>query len=129
MSRHLLILSIALLLIAPVNSAGADALGEREIKSVIAGQTVLLSTGYGFSLPLHYGRDGNVTGDGTGTMLGRFFAPKETGRWWVENDRLCQQWPSWYEGRTFCFTVRKTGSRTIEWRRDDGYSGTARISG
>lgn len=109
--------------------AHAEMLDGKDLKSLITGKTVLLRTGYGFSLPLRYKPNGEVAGDGTGTMLARFFAPREIGKWWVEDDRLCQKWPSWYDGRTFCFVVRKTGDQTIEWRRNDGYRGTARISG
>jgi hypothetical protein len=114
---------------ATISSAVATPLVGTEIKELIGGKTIFLSTGYGFSLPLRYEENGEVTGDGRGTMLGKFFAPKETGKWWVQDNRLCQRWSSWYEGRTFCFVVKKTGSTTIEWRRDDGFSGTARISG
>jgi hypothetical protein len=129
MTNHFLIAVMLYALGQTGAAAGENMLGGHQIKSLIAGKTVFLSTGYGFNMPLHYGGDGNVTGDGSGTVLGRYFAPKETGKWWVENNQLCQQWPSWYEGRTFCFTVHKTGSQTIYWQRDDGYSGTARISG
>jgi hypothetical protein len=53
-----------------------------------------------------------VTGDGTALGLGRWLAPKETGRWWVRGDRLCQQWPTWYDGKPSCFQIRMTGERT-----------------
>jgi len=129
MARALLPFIFAFAFLAPAASAAGNSLEGKEIRSLIGGKTVFLSTGYGFSLPLHYDLDGDVTGDGRGTMLGRFFAPKETGKWWVESDLLCQKWPSWYDGRTFCFSLRQTGRQTIEWRRDDGYSGTALISG
>jgi hypothetical protein len=129
MTRILFFSIFAGALLAQVTSAAGNPLGGKEIRSLIGGKTILLSTGYGFSLPLHYELDGDVTGDGRGTMLGRFFAPKETGKWWVENNLLCQKWPSWYEGRKFCFSLRQTGRQTIEWRRNDGYSGTAVISG
>lgn len=76
-----------------------------------------------------YGADGQVTGDASGFKLAGMFAPKETGKWWVEGEKLCQKWQSWYDGKTLCFTVRRTGKAFISWTRDDGLSGTARIEG
>ena len=55
------------------------------------------------------------------------FAPKEEGRWWVEDNSLCQKWPSWYRGRQFCFKITSLGEGRISWLRDDGAKGTARI--
>jgi hypothetical protein len=99
-----------------------------EIKSTIGGKTVLLKTRWG-GFPLRYASGGRVTGDGTALGLARFFAPKETGRWWVQGDQLCQQFPTWYNGRQFCFTLSRTGDASLKWVREDGYSGTATIQG
>ena len=77
--------------------------------------------------PLRYASSRRVTGDGTALGLARFFAPKETGKWWVKSDRLCQKFPTWYRGKTFCFSLEKAGAKKLRWRRDDGYSGTALI--
>ena len=84
---------------------------------------------FGGEFPLNYKRSGVVTGDGTALGLGKFFAPKESGRWWVKGENLCQQWPTWYDGKTTCFQIRKTGERSLNWVRDDGRSGKARIEG
>lgn len=109
--------------------AGAGQLTGKRIAKLVSGKTVYLATPYGFEFPLVYRRDGTVTGDGTGTLLARFFAPSETGRWWVGNGKLCQKWPSWYRGRTICFKIEQTGPRSLDWVRNDGYSGSARIRG
>lgn len=113
----------------PIGHANAEQLKGRQIASLVSGKTVYLATPYGFEFPLAYRADGTVRGDGTGTLLARFFAPKETGRWWVRNRKLCQKWQNWYRGKTLCFEIEKTGPRSINWLRDDGYSGTARIKG
>ena len=111
------------------SSAGANPLSGDEIRSLIQDRTVHLSTPYGVTLPLRYAANGEVTGDISGITLARMFAPRETGSWWVEDNRMCQQWPNWYDGETHCFTIQSTGENMINWRRNDGLEGTARISG
>lgn len=109
--------------------AVAQNLPGAEIKALVSGKRVYLSTPYGLEFPLRYAENGQVTGDATGFRLAAMFAPRETGKWWVEGEKLCQKWPSWYDGKTLCFTVRQTGKASISWTRDDGLSGTARIEG
>jgi len=110
------------------NAAAAEELSNSEIKSLVGGKKVYLATRWG-EFPLYYAPDGRVTGDGTGMGLARFFAPKETGRWFVDNNRLCQRFPTWYDGKTSCFTLMQSGKNQLRWRRGDGYSGRARIGG
>lgn len=110
-------------------SAGAQGVSGEALSALVAGKKVFLSTPYGLEFPLRYDADGKVTGDASRFTLARMFAPRETGRWWVDGEKLCQKWPSWYDGRTFCFSVRVTGPGRIAWVRDDGFSGTARIDG
>lgn len=120
---------VALAAMAALAPAVAEPLGNAEIEQKISGKRVYLSTPYGLELPLNYRTDGTVTGDLSGFTLARMFAPRETGRWWTENGRLCQRWPTWYDGRQFCFRVSSKGPDRIGWVRDDGLSGTARIEG
>ncbi|MEL6947463.1 MAG: hypothetical protein AAFO73_07500 [Pseudomonadota bacterium] len=110
-----------------VDQASAKALSSQDIKRAIAGKKVLLQTRWG-SFPLRYNRNARVTGDGRALGLARYFSPKETGRWWVANNRLCQRFPTWYKGQTSCFRLRKTGPNTLSWVRQDGFRGTALIS-
>lgn len=117
------------ILLGSLAPASADFLSGDQIKGLIGGKRVYLATSYGIEFPMRYAPNGKVTGDGTGTMLGKYFAPRETGQWWVAGDRMCQRFPTWYEGRRFCFQLRKTGAGKLEWVRDDGYRGTARIAG
>lgn len=109
--------------------ASANTLSGDEIRGLIQDRTVHLSTPYGVTLPLRYASNGEVTGDVSGITLARMFAPRETGSWWVEDNQMCQQWPSWYDGETYCFVIQSTGENQINWRRNDGMEGTARISG
>lgn len=121
---------LAAALAAPiVTPAFAQSLGGPEIESLIGDKRVLLSTPYGLELPLRYGSGGEVSGDISGFTMAAMFTPSETGRWWVESDQLCQQFPTWYNGATFCFAIEQTGESSISWIRNDGLSGTARIEG
>ena len=105
--------------------AVAEPMSGAEIREKIGGELVRLSTPYGITLPLVYRDDGVVAGDISGFSVGAMLAPSEEGRWWVKDDRLCQKWPSWYDGRTYCFTITLLGPNKIAWTRDDGLSGTA----
>ena len=123
------ILFSALLLATSGSGAFAERLDQKEIVDFIGGKKVLLATGYGIEFPMYYRANGSVTGDGEGTTLGKFFAPKETGRWWVDGSQMCQQFPTWYDGKPLCFELKRTGDTTMIWYREDGKKGTARISG
>lgn len=125
MKLRVLFLSITLFM--PV-SAQADVLTSDQIKQTVVGKRVLLATRFGVEFPLVYRSNGSVKGDGTGTGLGNFFSPKETGKWWVKGKRLCQKFPTWYDGRTQCFTLEKIGGNKLKWKSQDGRSGTARVS-
>lgn len=106
--------------------ASANALNGDEIKTLINGKNVALKTRFG-TFPLRYGTNGLVTGDGSALGLARFFSPKETGKWWVQGSQLCQQWPSWYDGKTLCFKIEKLAGNQIKWLRNDGATGTATV--
>ena len=110
-------------------TAGAEQLSGGELKQFVSGKRVYLATPFGGEFPLMYKQSGVVTGDGTALGLGKFLAPKETGKWGVKGANLCQQWPTWYDGKTTCFRIQKTGDRSLNWIRDDGRRGKARIEG
>jgi hypothetical protein len=106
----------------------AQELQGAQIPEVIGGKSVTLIA-MGFKFPLVYMANGAVSGDGSAVGLAKYFNPTETGKWWVENDSLCQKFPTWYKGKTYCFTLKAVGANRLEWKRDDGFSGKAIISG
>lgn len=124
MKRYAFILSLALIL---PHTASAEVLSPAQIKQTITGKRVLLATRFGVEFPLVYSSNGLVKGDGTGTGLGGYFAPKETGKWWIKGQELCQKFPTWYDGRTQCFTLEKLDGNKLKWQSKDGRSGTARL--
>ena len=119
------LMTMGTVLFAP--HASANQLDGVEIKSMITGKRVFLATKWGIEFPLTYSRNGKVSGDGTAIGLGQYFAPKETGKWWINGNRMCQQFPTWYNGRTFCFKLESKGGNRFLWIRDDGASGFARL--
>ncbi|MDD9911098.1 MAG: hypothetical protein OXR62_15600 [Ahrensia sp.] len=125
MKSSIIALTLSFALARPAVALG-NGMSDSDIRAAIGDRTVVLRTTYG-SIPLTYRSDGSVTGDGSGTGLGRFFAPKETGQWWVSESRMCQKFPTWYDGRTFCFTLQNAGAGKLKWTREDGYSGIAEI--
>lgn len=121
-------LIVGLLGYLTVLPAHAQEIKGSDISRAIANKKVTLIT-LGFKFPLFYAANGNVSGDGSAVGLSKYFNPKETGRWWVASDQLCQKFPTWYKGKTFCFTLKATGNNRLNWRRDDGFSGKAQIAG
>jgi hypothetical protein len=122
------VLSLALAaLVAGSASARADLMTGTEIRDAIAGKRIFLATPFGGEFPLFYQENGRVDGSGEAIGLGRWLKPTDSGRWWVDGNRLCQKWQSWYDGRQFCFTLREAGPDRVAWTRDDGYSGVARV--
>lgn len=98
------------------------------ICEAVNGKRIYLAIPFGGEFPLYYQRDGKVDGSGETVGLGRFFRPNDSGKWWIEEEtRLCQQWESWYEGRKFCFELRRLPGDKLAWYRDDGERGIARI--
>lgn len=123
----LVLAPLALALPSLANESGANLRGEA-LREAVSGKRIYLSVPLGGELPLFYQSNGRVDGSGEAAGLGRFLKPSDSGRWWVEGERLCQQWESWYSGRVFCFTVKKLPENRIAWARDDGEKGIARIS-
>lgn len=101
------------------------ALSGAGLKSAVAGKTVHVSTPVG-SLPITYRANGTMTG--RSRLLGGYSGPEsDSGTWWVNNDRLCQRWQSWLDGKQHCYRMQVSGT-TVHWSRDDGRKGTATIS-
>jgi hypothetical protein len=113
--------------LASTDPSSGEPVRGKSIKTLIAGRRIYLAVPFGGEFPLHYQADGRVDGSGEAVGLGKFLAPTDSGRWWVEENRLCQQWTQWYDGRVFCFTLEKLSDNRLIWRRDDGEEGLARI--
>lgn len=124
--RHLGLVLVACLAAGAVAHSDAP-LDGKSVRDLVAGRRIYLSVPLGGELPLYYRKDGQVDGSGEAAGLGRFLKPSDSGRWWIDGNRLCQKWRSWYEGKTFCFTLAAAGKDKVAWLRDDGEKGVARI--
>ncbi len=100
-----------------------------DLRQAISGKTVYLNIS-GFELPIRYAANGRMSGkmSTVAASFSRGDGASDHGKWWVENDQLCQQWSSWMDGKRYCYKLTRSGS-TVQWIRDDGRSGTARIGG
>ncbi|MCF1469720.1 hypothetical protein GOZ89_16325 [Agrobacterium vitis] len=124
-----LLISIALVACAAgtVQAANESRYTSTDIKSDIIGKRIYLATPMGGEFPLNYRKSGVVDGSGEALGLGRFVKPNDTGKWWINGDRLCQRFTTWYKGTPMCFELYKTGDKSLNWIRDNGQKGTARI--
>ena len=100
-----------------------------ELRHAVAGKTVYLKVS-GFDLPIRYAANGHMSGriNAIAASFSRGDGASDTGKWWVDNDQLCQKWSSWLELKSYCFKLTRDGN-SVHWVRNDGLSGTARISG
>lgn len=112
---------------AGIGASFASTLDGDAIENLVSGKKVYLKIPIGGEFPLRYGENGIVKGDGSAVGLGRFFAPKDQGKWWVRNDQLCQQWTEWYKGKTTCFAISDLEGKNFRWKRTDGREGEGRI--
>jgi hypothetical protein len=102
-------------------------LTEKELRQAIVDKTVYLNVS-GFELPIHYKPNGRMTGN-MGVVAATFSqgdGSRDSGRWWIDANQLCQRWTSWMDGQIHCYKISRQGN-VINWLREDGVSGTARI--
>ena len=107
--------------------AGVSSLSGNELRQAVTGKTVYLDVS-GFELPIRYLGNGRMSGS-MGTVAATLSIgdrASDDGRWWIEANQLCQRWTSWLAGKTYCYKLARRGD-TVQWFRNDGRSGTARI--
>ena len=124
-----LILAAGLALPALPAVAESVQLAGEELRGAISGKTVYLNVS-GFELPIRYTPGGRMTGkmSAVAASFSRGDGASDSGKWWVANDQLCQKWTSWMDGKSYCYKLTRNGA-SVQWVRDDGRSGTARIGG
>jgi hypothetical protein len=124
-----LLIAASLSLPAAAQATDETSLAGDELREAIVGKTVYLNVS-GFELPIRYLANGRMRGS-MGTVAASFSrgdGSSDSGKWWVENDQLCQKWISWMDGKSYCYKLTRNGDN-VTWVRNDGRSGTARIGG
>ncbi|MEP3525460.1 MAG: hypothetical protein ABJ081_10020 [Hyphomicrobiales bacterium] len=116
-----------MMLFGAMATANASALNNDEIKSLVNDKVVFLKIPVGGEFPLRYKPNGTVLGDGSAVGLAKFFTPKDSGRWWVKDNQLCQKWEEWYKGKTACFVISNLDGKKFRWKRNDGKKGSGRV--
>jgi hypothetical protein len=105
----------------------ATSLTEDQLRQAISEKTIYLNVS-GFELPIRYKANGRMSGS-MGAVTATFSrgdGSRDSGRWWIDANQLCQRWTSWMNGETHCYKITRRGN-IINWLRDDGVSGIARI--
>jgi hypothetical protein len=110
-------------------SADPPSLAGDALRNAVSGKTVYLNIS-GFELPIRYSASGRMSGKmgTTAAALSRGDSASDSGRWWIEDNQLCQRWSNWMEGKSYCHKFTLKG-KSVRWVRNDGRSGTARIGG
>jgi hypothetical protein len=114
---------------ATASLAEPSTLAGDDLRQAISGKTVYLNIS-GFELPIRYAANGRMSGkmSTVAASFSRGDGAQDRGKWWVAGDQLCQQWTSWMEGKSYCYRLTRNGA-SVQWVRNDGRSGTARIGG
>lgn len=123
------VLAAGLALPAATALAEPATLSGEELRRAISVKTVYLNVS-GFELPIRYSTNGRLSGKMStiAASFSRGDGASDHGKWWVADDQLCQQWSSWMDGKSYCYKLTRNGSQ-VQWVRNDGRSGTARIGG
>jgi hypothetical protein len=122
------VLAVGLLAMPIAAQAAEDgALAGDALREAIVGKTVYLSIS-GFELPIRYLANGRMRGSmgAVAASFSRGDGSSDSGKWWVENDQLCQKWTTWMDGVAYCYKLTRNGEQ-VTWVRNDGKTGTARI--
>lgn len=128
MKRILLIAALSGLTVSAAMAASTGKMNSQELRKALSGKTIYLNQS-GIVLPIAYRSNGTMSGRlkiSTAALVGSGTSPKDSGRWWIAKDQLCQKWKSWQSGKSYCYKLTRNGQNVV-WVRDDGRRGTARI--
>jgi hypothetical protein len=95
------------------------------LKATVTGSVVEIDTPLGTTVPIRFNSDGLMSGE-AGELASLLGSPKDRGRWWISDNKLCAKWFRWFEAQPHCITISLDGTR-IFWQKDDGETGTATL--
>jgi len=125
------VLALAMILASGTSGVHASESGILKgaaLKKTVTGKTIYLRS-QGIELPIAYRANGTMSGQlkAFAASLAGGISTKDSGRWWIANDQLCQRWNKWMGRKSTCYKLQRKGS-LVRWTSNDGRSGTARIS-
>lgn len=129
MKRTVILAALAGIFATVSFGANANTLSSAELRKVVTGKTFYLRA-QGVELPIAYSSNGTMSGSLQvfTASLAPGTAMRDSGKWWIANNQLCQKWNRWQGGKSYCYTLSLNGTQ-VRWQRNDGRRGTARISG
>lgn len=129
MKRVLIAATMIVTVSVAANAAETAVLAGDALRKAVSGKTVYLRT-QGIELPISYRANGTMSGrlKAFVAALAGGTSPTDSGKWWISKDQLCQRWSQWLDGKPYCYKLQRKGA-LVQWRRNDGRSGTLRIGG
>ena len=129
MKRVLIAASMIMTVTVAANAASSGNLSGDALRKAVSGKTVYLRT-QGVEVPISYRANGTMSGrlKAFVAALAGGTSPTDSGKWWISKDQLCQRWSQWLDGKSYCYKLQLKGAH-VQWRRNDGRSGTLRIGG
>lgn len=129
MKRVLIAAAMIMTVTVAANAAGSGNLKGDALRKAVSGKTVYLRT-QGVEVPIAYRANGTMSGrlKAFVAALAGGTSPTDSGKWWIAKDQLCQRWSQWLDGKSYCYKLQLKGAH-VQWRRNDGRSGTLRIGG
>jgi hypothetical protein len=108
MRKLIVTLSASVLALSAAAAQEAALMSGSELKEAIGGRTVYLASPLG-EVPIRYMKNGTMVASTSLALLDGERTTTDSGRWWVQDDRLCLRWRNWMGSRPYCFIMQKAG--------------------
>lgn len=87
--------------------------------------TVSFKTPLGVDLPVRFHGDRSLSGN-SGRIARHLGSESDGGRWWTEGSQLCQKWNVWFDSKTTCVIIFRSGDQIV-WQGHNGRTGLGQI--
>ena len=109
-------------------SIAAGETPQQRLQRLLSGRKVHLTTSLGATIPMHFRADGSLSGHANGYAF-YLGSQTDTGKWWIESDKICTKWSRWLDRDTMCIRITGKRGERYFWRSDEGKTGSAQIAG
>lgn len=104
----------AILMLASTAATAGERLDDAALKQLLAGGLMTGTTSSGYSYRGEFLSDGTLRGF---VRQGQW---KDTGKWWVTDNKYCRQWSEWRDGKAACYSIESVGGDSYRISDDDG---------